>query len=203
MSDETAKGLIILSECCGKYGAHAGPDMAKMKMELAAARAEVERANARQLDIATFIGEVLPLHVQHRGPIDALRWFSEQLAALSAANAELRKALEPFADKFSTITNADARLLIEIGSKHFVAVGATVADCRRAAAALIAAPAPEPADERDKRIEELEDAVCDALRFLKRTEGLTAGPNEAIKYLETVMVYRMPTETLTPRAGQE
>ena len=42
--------------------------------------AERGRLNAQLLNIAITVGEVLPLNVEHRSPIDALRWFAEKLA---------------------------------------------------------------------------------------------------------------------------
>src|SRR5690349_10754507 len=42
-------------------------------------REELRTANEKLLAIAREIGETLPLNVQHRSAVDALRWFSAEL----------------------------------------------------------------------------------------------------------------------------
>ena len=58
-------------------------DLGKVSSDLADAGTEINQLNSRLHEICVTVGETLPLHVQARGPIDALRWFSAEIARLT------------------------------------------------------------------------------------------------------------------------
>lgn len=57
---------------------------------------DLAKMNKRLLEISQEIGKILPLNVQHRGPIDALRWFAAELTDLRTVMGELATACKQY-----------------------------------------------------------------------------------------------------------
>jgi hypothetical protein len=76
--------------------------------------AEVARLNGQLLMIAHAVGETLPLHVQHRGAIDALRWFAAEVKRLQEEKRAMAADVARLTRERDEIESLHLRLSIDV-----------------------------------------------------------------------------------------